>query len=133
MSSENQFLVTISGVPGASFWATKSGGDPSVTMTKDFDGGSDEADISYSRTVWSDLKVGRRYDVNRDAALQISLMGQLRTDRTVTVQPTDPSFAPIGPATSYRCTLVGVTSPQVNANGSAPARFELTFAVKGAA
>jgi hypothetical protein len=133
MSSENQFLVTISGIPGTSFWASKSGGDASVSVTKDYDGGSDEADISFSRQVWSDLVIGRRYDVDRDAALNLTLLGQLRTDRVVTVQPSDASFNAIGPATSYRCTLVGVTTPAVNANGSAPARFQLTFAVKGLA
>ena len=133
MSSENQFLVTISGVPGTSFWASKSGGDPSVSVTKDYDGGSDEADISYSRTVWSDLVIGRRYDVDRDAALNLTLMGQLRSERVVTVQPADASFNATGPATSYRCVLVGVTTPAVNANGSAPARFQCTVSVKGLA
>lgn len=133
MSSENQFLVTISGIPGTSFWASKTGGDPSVAVTKDFDGGSDEANISFSRISWSDLVIGRRYDVDRDAALNLALLGQLRTDRVVTVQPSDASFNAIGPATSYRCTQVAVTTPSVNANGSAPARYQLTFSVKGLA
>jgi hypothetical protein len=131
MSSENQFLVTVSGVDG--FFATKTGGDPTVSITKDYDGGSDEADISYSRTTWSDIVIGRRYDVARDAAIALALQSQLRSERTVTVQPTDGSFAPIGPAQTLRCVLIGATSPAVNANGSTPARFQLTLAVKGLA
>ncbi len=131
MSSENQFLITCSGVDG--FFATKTGGDPSVSITKDYDGGSDEANISTSRTNWSDLVIGRRYDVDRDARILIALQAQIRSERTVTVQPTDPAYNPTGPSQTYRCVLLGASSPPANANGSTPARFQLTLAVKGLA
>jgi hypothetical protein len=127
MTSENQFLITVSGVDG--FFATKSGGHASRTVTKDYDGGSDTPDISLSRKAYEDLVVGRRYDATRDATAAIALEKQIGSARTVKVQPCDVNFVPVGPSKTYTCILTKVTDPDANANGANPARFSLTLAV----
>ncbi|WP_040457222.1 hypothetical protein, partial [Kribbella catacumbae] len=60
------------------------------------------------------------------------LIGQWRT--TVTKQPTDPDFTPIGkPITYPNSLLLRVTEPELDASSGEPARWELAFATSGAA
>jgi hypothetical protein len=128
MTSQNQFLITVSSVDG--FFATKSGGNASVTVAKDFDGGSNDPVLSNSRPVYSDLTVGRRFDIGRDATVAIALRKRIGKDFTVTVQPSDADFVPTGPKTVYVGRLQAVNEPDADANSGTQARFSLVFSVQ---
>lgn len=128
MASQNQFLITVNGIAG--FFATKSGGNASVQVTKDFDGGSNDPVLSNSRPTYSDLTVGRRYDIGRDAAVAIAERKRIGKDRTITVQPCDADFTPTGPKTTFIGRLQAVNEPDADANSSTPARFGLVFSIQ---
>jgi hypothetical protein len=128
MTSQNQFLITVDGIPG--FFATKSGGVPSIQVSKDFDGGSNDPVLSNSRPVYSDLTVGRRWDIDRDAPIEIAERKNIGKDRTITSQPCDADFVATGPKTVYRGRLQAVNPPDADANSSNPARFALVFSIQ---
>lgn len=136
-SAANQFLVKVSG-PGLNikgFFATKTGGAPSVTGTRVYDGGAKDADVITSRTAYSDLTVGRPYRPTRDAPMLSNARRKLRRDCTVTVTATDTDGVPIpGTEDVYRCILSSATPPDVDSGQDASAaNAQLTFIVKSMA
>lgn len=128
MSQQSHFLIALNGVRG--FFATKTGGNPTTPMTRDYDGGASVPVVNSGRVTYDDLKIGRRFDVARDAAVIKSLRGRIGKAVTVTVQPTRYDYRPSGPKTVYNCVLAGVTSPDADANGTGVAKYDLTLAVK---
>jgi hypothetical protein len=128
-SGQRHFLIKVDGIDG--FFATKRGGDPSIEVTEEFDGGADEADLIESRPTYEDLVVGRPYAVWRDqpmCARERAKIGK-GVRRTVSVTPTSPEGIRAGKATTYHGLLKGVKEPDVDSKSSEGAHVELTFRI----
>lgn len=130
-SAARQFLVKVSGVDG--FFATKTGGQPSSTSTKAWDGGSLVPDILTSTPEYSDMTVARPFDPARDAPVLARLRPRVGSSQhTIEVTATDASLSPLAAKVSYTGTLVGCNDPDVDAASTDAARFELIFSVRSA-
>lgn len=128
ISAQRHFLITISGVPGQ--WATARGGDKSVEVTKEYDGGNPRPEALASDPDYEDLVVSRPYRLDRDAPLARELRQWVgRREYTITKQPTDQDYVRQGQPTRYTGVLQAVREPEVEAGSSTGARIELTFAV----
>lgn len=132
-STQRQFLVSVDGLPD--YYATQSGGEVTAETTTHYDGGTDLPDVMAGPRVTSNLVAGRGYDAERDQPIidrLEKLVGRWRT--TVTKQPTDPDWTPVGAPKSYpNSLLVRVTPPETDANSSSVATYELEFATPGSA
>jgi hypothetical protein len=132
-AAQRQFLVSVSGI--TEYFASLSGGNVSAETADVFDGGSSTPEKVASPGRTEDITVSRPYDPERDQPLINSLRRKVGKARmTLTKQPTDGNFVPIGPPNVYsRCLLTGVTEPEVDASSGDPAAFELTFAYESVA
>lgn len=131
-SSQSGFLITVAGVPGT--FARKSGGNPTGTVTKDRDGGAIKPDVMPGAVDYSDVTVSRTWRSSRDSAIAKKLLQQvLQFQTTVRSQDLTPAKVVIpGTAITYTGLLMGVSVPDVDANGNGPAEFSLTFSVTDA-
>lgn len=131
--TKRQFLVTIEGIPGT--WRTFSGGGGTASVTKDFDGGSDRADLLSGPAEWDDIEVTRTVAPARDdnwTAQLRKLIG--RGKFNVTKQATDANWTKVGRPTTYPdCLLTGLQEPETDAGSSDAAEVTLTFATSGPA
>lgn len=131
-SAQRQFLVSVSGITG--LWATKTGGDPTSSVTKVWDGGADSPDILSSPADFDDLTVTRPYDVSRDGPVAASLKPQVgRFTATISVQPTDANLVKTSAAEKFTGLLTKLTSPAPDASASGAATISLTFAIQKSA
>lgn len=138
-ASKRQFLVTIKppaggtipGLPTTQYYfSQKTGGATTATLQKVFDGGAQNPTVLPGVAETSDLVLSRPYDPTIDQPLITALKGQVgRLAVTVTVQPTDANFIPVGGLETYNAILAGVTPSEVDAASSDAAVFSLTFAV----
>lgn len=128
ISAARHFLITVSGVEGV--WATCNGGDKSVTVTKEYDGGNPRPEALTSDPDYDDLTVSRPYRLDRDGPLAKTLNQWVgRREYTITKQPTDADYVRQGAPTRYTGILQRVRTPDVEAGSSTGSRIELTFAV----
>lgn len=132
-SAQRQFLIRVSGVGG--YFATFSGGGVSAEMADVYDGGASTPEKVSSPARTEDIVVSRPYDPERDQPVINALrkrVGKFRA--TITKQPTDPDFGPVGEPNVYpNCILQAVSEPEADASSGDPSAFELTFAFEGVA
>lgn len=132
-STQRQFLITVEGLPD--YYATQTGGEVTAETSQHYDGGTDVADVLAGPRQTSNLVCGRGYDALRDQPIidrLEKLVGRWRT--TVTKQPCDADWTPIGPPKPYpNSLLVRVTNPEADANSSSVSTYELEFATPGSA
>lgn len=128
-TSQKHFLVTIGDQRIQGTFSTKTGGETSGETSRDRDGGNPIADVIPGEVSVTNVVVGRAYKPERDQAVikQLRpLVNQLNT--SVTVQPLDHSYVPVGePEVYVGALLVRVAAPDGDSNSSETARFELEF------
>ena len=131
--TKNKYLVTIEGIPGT--WRAFSGGGGSASITKDFDGGSDRADLLAGPPEWDDIEVTRTVAPTRDDVWIKHLRKLIgRGKFNVTKQATDANWTKVGEPTTYPdCLLNGLQEPETDAASSDAAEITLTFATSGPA
>ena len=127
--SQRQFLVNVSGIAGN--FQTKSGGETSSETTKNYDGGSLNAEVLASPAETDNITVSRAYDYLRDSQAHRDArkkVGRWRT--TISVTPTNEDLVAMGTPTTYpNALLVRVSEPDVDSSSGDVAMFELEFAV----
>ena len=132
-ATKRQYLVTIEGIPGT--WRQFSGAGGSASITKDFDGGSDRADLLAGPAEWDDIEVTRTIAPSRDDVWVAQLRKLLGRGRfNITKQATDANWTKVGKPTTYpNCLLNGLQEPETDAASSDAAEIKLTFATSGPA
>jgi hypothetical protein len=132
-ATKRQYLVTIEGIPGT--WRQFSGAGGSASITKDYDGGSDRADLLAGPAEWDDIEVTRTVAPSRDDVWIAQLRKLLGRGRfNVTKQATDANWTKVGNPTTYPdCLLNGLQEPETDAASSDAAEIKLTFATSGPA
>lgn len=131
--TKNKYLVTIEGIPGT--WRAFSGAAGSASVTKDYDGGSDRADLLAGPAEWDDIEVTRTVAPSRDDVWIKQLRKLLGRGRfNITKQATDANWMKVGEPTTYPdCLLNGLQEPESDAASSDAAEIKLTFATSGPA
>lgn len=132
-ATKRQYLVTIEGIPGT--WRQFSGAGGSASVTKDYDGGSDRADLLAGPAEWDDIEVTRTIAPSRDDVWVAQLRKLLgRGVFNITKQATDANWTKVGNPTTYPdCLLNGLQEPETDAASSDAAEIKLTFATSGPA
>jgi len=132
-ASQRQFLVTIDGI--GEFFATLSGGEVTADVGDSYDGGKKRPDKVAGNAVTANLVCGRPYKITRDQPIIDRLEKQVGSfTTTITRQPADADFTPVGKPTVYPdCLLVRVTPPEMDASSSDAASYELEWATPGSA
>jgi hypothetical protein len=132
-TTKRLYLVTVEGIPGT--WRTFSGGAGSASVTKDYDGGSDRADLLSGPPEWDDIEVVRTVDPTRDDAWIATLRKLIGRGRfNVTKQACDANWAKVGKPTSYpNCLLIGLGEPETDSSSSDAAEIKLTLSTSGPA
>lgn len=132
-AAQRQFLVKVTGIPG--YFATMSGGNTSSEVADVYDGGTTTPEKIASPARTEDITISRPYDPERDQPIINRLRrrtGRMRA--TISKQPTDADFNPIGPPNVYsNCLLLSVTEPEVDAASGDPTAFQLVFAYESVA
>lgn len=128
-SAQRQYLVKVSGIDGR--FSTKSGGNITADVSKQYDGGSLQPDVLSSPAEAENITVGRAYDHGRDAQMLKQLRKQVGSARrTITVTPTDQDMVARNRPTVYpKALLVGITEPEYDSSSGDFATFELEFAI----
>ncbi len=128
-ASQRQFLVKVAGIDG--FFATKTGGNVSSTISKVYDGGSLTPDVLSAPAEAENVVVTRPYDPRRHPQLLARLKRQVgRASFTVSITPTDRDLVAVArPVTYPDALLVGVNDPDVDAASGDAATLQLEFAV----
>lgn len=130
-SAVRHFLVTVSGV--TALFAVKTGGHPSSSGNKVWDGGNPNPEILTEPVDYDDLTVRRPYRADRDAPIAARLRPRCgRSTHTITVQPTDEDYVRIGKPTRYHGVLMSVREPDTDAGSSDAGQLELTFSINRA-
>jgi len=131
--TKNKYLVTIEGIPGT--WRAFSGAGGTASVTKDYDGGSDRADLLAGPAEWDDIEVTRTVAPSRDDVWIKQLRKLLGRGRfNITKQATDANWMKVGEPTTYPdCLLNGLQEPESDASSSDAAEIKLTFATSGPA
>lgn len=132
-STKNLYLVTVEGIPGT--WRGFSGGGGTASVTKDYDGGSDRADLLAGPAEWDDIEVVRTVAPSRDDVWIAQLRKMIGRGRfNITKQATDAAWTKVGKPTTYpNCLLTGLQEPETDASSSDAAEVTLTFATSGPA
>jgi len=132
-ATKRQYLVTIQGIPGT--WRQFSGAGGSASVTKDYDGGKDRADLLAGPVEWDDIEVTRTVAPSRDDAWIVKLNKLIgRGEFNVTKQATDANWNRVGKARTYpKCRLTGLQESETDAASSDAAEIKLTFATSGPA
>lgn len=131
--AQRQFVTKVAGL--ADNWATFSGGEPSVEVSRDFDGGSLVPDLTQGNPAISDITVGRGFDPGRDGPIRARLSRLIASGKpfrtTITRTPVDEDLSPTGAEPEvYEVQLRGVTPSESDANSATTARIQLMFAVR---
>lgn len=130
-SRQPDFLIVVSGLPNGTF-DTKSGGQPSANTSTYYNGGDREPEVYADQKVYSDMVVGRGYERDRDQAMLLDLDGRIgEFAPIITVTPLDKAGTPSGPPKRYKGLLKGLSDPDADSNGTAIAKCELRFGIKG--
>jgi len=128
-SSQRMYLVTVAGISGT--FQTKSGGDTTSDVTKNYNGGATTPELLASPAETDNITVSRAYDHDRDYQAHKNArakVGRWRT--TISVTPTDADLNSRGKATQYpNALLVRVSEPDVDSSSGDASMFELEFAV----
>ena len=128
-SAQRLFLVNVAGIEGT--FATFRGAETTSEVTRDYDGGSKRPDILAGPPATSDVRVGRGWRRRRDIAVVKKYRPQVGSWRTVvTLQELDENLVKVGAPERHSGLLVGLTPREVDANSSAVARLEMTFAIE---
>jgi hypothetical protein len=127
--AQKHFLVTVGDQRIQGTFSTKTGGETSGETTRDRDGGNPVADVIPGEVTVSNVTLGRAYKPERDQAVIKQLRPQVnRLKTSVTVQPLDHDYVPVGePEVYVGCLLVRVAAPDADSNASETSRFELEF------
>ena len=132
-ATKRQYLVNIEGIPGT--WRAFSGGGGTASVTKDYNGGSDRADLLAGPAEWDDIEVTRTVAPSRDD-VWIDQLNKLigRGEFNITKQATDANWTRVGkPRTYPACLLTGLQESETDAASSDAAEIKLTFATSGPA
>ena len=127
--TQRSWIVKVLGIDGN--FDSFSGGERSAEISKHYDGGSLEANITASNPETDNITVSRAYYHERDAELHRQLRGRVGTwVTTITKSPTRPDMTIIGePSTYPDALLIRVSEPESDSNSSDISTFELEFAV----
>jgi hypothetical protein len=134
-SDSRQFLVQCSILYGT--WALVAGGDPSVTVTKAFDGGTLRPMLTKSLPVVSDLVITRNFNIQRDSSMIKALNAQIMAGNSTNLQCTV-SQSPLSPDMAVSTSglpitwfgeIIGVMTAKEDATktGSTPATVGVTI------
>ena len=132
-NSQRHYLARVEGIPGT--FRAMSGGGAEAEVTRDFDGGSEVADLMPGIPEYSDIELTRTVDEVKDAAWLAQVRkGVGKLTRTVSRQPTDANMVAIGKPTVYPgCVLVGFQEPETDSSSGDAAEVVLTWASRGPA
>lgn len=132
-ATKRQYLVRVQGIPGT--WRQFGGAAGSASVTKDYNGGSDRADLLAGPVEWDDIEVTRTVAPSRDDEWIVKLRKLIgRGEFNVTKQATDANWNRVGKPTTYpKCLLIGLQDPETDAASSDAAEIKLTFATSGPA
>lgn len=131
-TAQRHFLVSIAGLPG--YYQRWGGGSTGADTSKSYDGGSEVADVMGGPASPDDVTISRDYDPARDEPILRALRPVVsRWRTTLTKQPTDADFVPIGPPTVYpNALLTKINEPEADSASNAFANYGLVFTVGGA-
>lgn len=118
MATKSQALITAS-VNGKSIgvWDTRAGGETTAPLSKYRPGGSQVEQIDAARPTTGDVTISRRFDLERDAALERSLRAQVgRGLITITEQPLDVDGVKYGKPTVYSGRIASVALDDADSN-----------------
>lgn len=132
-ATKRQYLVTVSGIPGT--WRTFGGAGATASITKDYDGGAERADLLSGPTEYDDIEVVRTCAPTRDDVWIKQLRKLVGKGLfTVTKQYVNADFMKVGDPTTYPdCLLSGLQETETDASSSDAAEVTLTFATAGPA
>jgi hypothetical protein len=133
--AQRQFLTKVAGFDG--YWATFSGGESSVEITREYDGGSLVPDLLGGQPTISDVTVSRGYDPGRDGPIRSKIARAIAAGQpyltTITRTPCDEDFTPTGGEPEvYEARVRGVTPSDSDANSATAARIQLVCAIRSA-
>lgn len=120
--------VKVVGLPDA--WASRTGGETSVSVTKNWNGGSRLPSLTKGRVELSNLVIGRPYSIVRDRAMIRQLRKDIEAGKqfTLTVQDLDPNDVAIGRAETFTgCLIVRIKAPEYDATKADGSMVELEF------
>lgn len=128
-TAQRHQLVSIAGIPG--YFQRFGGGHVGGDTSESFDGGSDTPDLIPGPVSTEDVTISRDYDPYRDEPILRQLRPVvMRWRTTVTKQPTDYDYVPVGEPVVYAGALLKrVREVEVDSGSNTASRFELIFAV----
>jgi hypothetical protein len=128
-TAQRHQLVSIAGIPG--YFQRMAGGHVGGDTSESFDGGSDIADLIPGPVSAEDVTISRDFDPFRDQPILRQLRPLvMRWRTTVTRQPTDYDYVPVGEPDVYAGALLKrVREVEVDSGSNTATRFELVFAV----
>lgn len=126
---QRHWLIKVDGIDG--FFSDKTGGNASIEVGEEFDGGADVADQLDGRVSYEDLTVTRPYKRGRDGDMLRAEHRKLgkAVNRTITAQETDGDGVKVGKPIQYFGRLKGVNDPEANANASESSKCGLVFKI----
>lgn len=128
--SQRQLLVKVTNIDG--YFSNFSGGNVTAEVGRVWHGGDPVPGLLASPKMPEDITVSRPFIPTRDAEIKRRLeqmVGRFRA--TVSVQPCDADYSPIGPPTVYpEALLSAVSQYEADAASGDPARWELVFATQ---
>lgn len=131
-TAQRQWLTKVAGIEGT--WATFSGGEVAVEHTRQYDGGALVPDLLSGNPTVSDITVSRGYAPERDGSTRANLSRALAQGKgfatTITRQPTDEDYTPMGEPEVYEVKLKTVTPSDSDANSADASRFQLVFSCR---
>lgn len=134
LRTEACFLVTIGSF--SRYFDSCEGGEKSADFEKRPNGGAPGRQVVFGPTDWTDLVIGSDYDPERDDADIDQLdewVGDGAHEESVTVQPCNDDFQPIGGSRSYTGHISKVTPPSYSKTSSTTATWSFTVVVTGRA
>lgn len=128
-TAQRHFLNSVAGLPG--YYQRWAGGHVNGDTSESFDGGSDVPDLIAGPPKAEDITIGRDYDPNRDEPILRALRPLVTKWRTtLTRQPSDGDYVPVGPPVVYAGALLKrINEPETDSGSNTPGRYELIFAV----
>lgn len=126
MAASRQGLVTVAGISG--YWSKIDAVSKTATATRQFDGGSMQAEILMSNPEVDDFTVSRPFRPGRDDAELPNLYNGVGSwSTTITIQYTDARLSPVGAPISIAAWLTKVETPAVDSGSGDAMMLVLTF------
>lgn len=123
--AQHMFLAKVLDVEG--YWTALTGGEPSLTVTEQYDGGDDVPDLIPSRGTVSNLVLRRPFKPTRDMRWEAEFRAKLLSGyfRSIVLQPLGRDGKAIGDKFTWtNCLLLRPSTPGVDRNSDTGSMWE---------